>query len=272
MTKNFTGKSVIDLPTDFCVIQLETTDLNPKEDDIIEIAVEKYRNNKIKDNFYWNVSQSNILAALLKLKKFIGNDLILINHGSFFCPFIGNAYRNNFDEAFSNNIIDIQRLFKNIENQDTSKLDYMIKFYHLSTPHEKIAKKDIASIVAIYFNLQKSFNEKFTNIKEIMPKNHFTLKDIQGDPSKNDRTNSFYGKHVSATGELNIYTRKELGQIINNIGGIFQLTPGNKTDYFIVGKLKKVTSSKLKKAKNLPNISFLTEEQFLEKIASYEWI
>ncbi len=69
------------------------------------------------------------------------------------------------DEAFSNKIIDIQRLFKNIENQDTSKLDYMIKFYHLSTPHEKIAKKDIASIVAIYFNLQKSFSEKFTNIK-----------------------------------------------------------------------------------------------------------
>ncbi len=61
-------------------------------------------------------------------------------------------------------------------------------------------------------------------------------------------------------------------QILNNIGGIFQLNPGNKTDYFIVGKLKKVTSSKLEKAKNLPNISSLTEEQFLEKITSYEWI
>lgn len=69
MTKNFTGKSVIDLPTDFCVIQLETTDLNPKENDIIEIAVKKYRNNKIKDSFYWNVSPSDILAAPFKVKK-----------------------------------------------------------------------------------------------------------------------------------------------------------------------------------------------------------
>lgn len=272
MTKNFTGKSIIDLPDNFCIIQIETTDLNPNTDTITQIAAERYRNNKLNNAFMWYSGKTKLSIALSRLKDFIYKDTIVVNRGAFFCPFIGNAYFNNLNEAFSNNIVDIQRLFKSIENQDNAKLNKMIKYYKLSTPHNLVASDDIESVRTIYFNLKKSFNEKFTNIKQITPKGNFTLKDIPGDPNKNDKNNPFYAKHVSATGELNIYTRKELGQTINNIGGTFQLNPGAKTNYLVVGKLHNTSSRKLEKAKTLSNITILDENQFLEMILGYKWL
>ena len=38
MNERFTGKNLLELPQDFSVVQIETTDLNPTRDQIIEIA------------------------------------------------------------------------------------------------------------------------------------------------------------------------------------------------------------------------------------------
>lgn len=271
MQRYFVGESVIELPKNFTVVEIQTTDLNPIKDQITEIATEKYRSNKLIDEYSSEVDNDNICQVLDKLNRFIGQDDILINRSAFFCPFIGNAYVKYLNKPLANNVVDIQRLFKVIEKHDTAKLDQMIKFYSLNTPHVYQAKKDIKSVVEIYFKLQDSFAKHFNSIKEIQPKSsEFTLKDIPGDPNKNDQSNVFYGKNVSVTGELHAYTRKEIGQVINNIGGHFQMNPGKKTDYFIVGKLNK-KSNRLKKAKSLPDIQFLSENEFLSMIAGYEW-
>jgi NAD-dependent DNA ligase len=99
----------------------------------------------------------------------------------------------------------------------------MIKFYKLSTSHNLKANEDIKSVEGIYLALQNDFEEHFKSIKELQPKSSdFRLKDVPGDPAKNDKNNAFYDKYVSATGKLNAYTRREVAQMINNIGGHFQ--------------------------------------------------
>lgn len=276
MSEYFIGTNLLELPHDFSVVQIETMDLDPRRDQIIEIAAEKYRKNKQKKEFKWDVEKdkSDLRDALYKLQAFIGSDIIVINRTAFFCPFMGNAFVNNLGKPFSNNTVDIQRLFRKIENKPSAKLDQMIKFYNLSTSHKLEADEDIESVVEIYFNLQKDFQEHFGSIKELQPKgSDFRLKDVPGDPAKSDENNAFYDKYVSATGKLNAYTRKEVAQMINNIGGHFQINPGKKTDYFIAGKFEgnKGTSNKLEKAKELPNVKIIHEDDFLDMVAGYEW-
>lgn len=183
---------------------------------------------------------------------------------------MGNAFLSNWGKPFSNDVIDIQRLFKRIENKPTANIDYMIKFYQLSAPHTRHATEDIKSLVAIYFKLQEDADKKKLSPKNLKKKSSFTLKDIPGDSTKNDESNAFYGKNVSATGTLTNYTRKEIGQIINNIGGKFQMNPGKSTDYLIVGNLNK-SSAKQKKAEKL-GIPILSENDFLSMIAGYDWL
>lgn len=126
MQKYFVGESVLELPKNFTVVEIETTDLNPMRDKIIEIAAEKYRLNKLTDKLNFDVDEDNIYQALNTLDQFIGQDDILINRSAFFCPFVGNAYMKYLDKPLANDVIDIQRLFKAIEKRDTAKLDKMI--------------------------------------------------------------------------------------------------------------------------------------------------
>ena len=264
------GNNLLEWPHDFSAIEIETTDLNPSKDQITEIVARKYRNNSLKEKFEWKAEEKSIVDALIELETFIGSDPIVINRTAFFCPFMGNAFLQFLGKPFSNDVIDIQRLFKRIENKPTARMDRMIEFYQLSTPHIFNATEDIKSLVAIYFKLQEDASRKKLNPKDLKKNSHFTLKDIPGNPDKNDESNAFYGKKVSATGTLTNYTRKEIGQIINNIGGKFQMNPRKFTDYLIVGSLDK-PSTKQKKAENL-GISILSENEFLNMIAGYDWV
>ena len=74
MQKYFVGESVLELPKNFTVVEIETTDLNPMRDKIIEIAAEKYRLNKLTDKLNFDVDEDNIYQALNTLDQFIGQD------------------------------------------------------------------------------------------------------------------------------------------------------------------------------------------------------
>lgn len=168
MNERFTGKNLLELPQDFSVVQIETTDLNPTRDQIIEIAAEKYRKNKSKKEFGWKAGKdkNDLRDALLQRKSFIGKDTIVINCTAFFRPFMGNAFVNNLGGPFSNDIVDIQRLFRKIESQKSAKLSQMINFYNLSASHNLKAAEDIKSVEEIYIKLQEDFQKQFKSIKE----------------------------------------------------------------------------------------------------------
>lgn len=268
---NFSGKNLIDLPNNFSIVQLESDDLRPEVNPITEISVRKYKRNKLVDSYNEINVDKNSLESIEKFDNFIQNDPIIINYTSYFLPFICYAYSKYLNKSFSNDIIDIQRLFKRIEHQNRSKLDKMIKFFELDTLHDEIAKDDIISVEKIYFNLKDDFAKKQLSIEDIQPKHSsdFALKELTDNPELHDPEHLFFKKNVSASGKIDGYTRRDIAQMVKDIGGNFQKKPGKSTNYFILGELKKNEHLKKDRAKEL-NIETLGPDEFYYQANLYE--
>ena len=102
------------------------------------------------------------------------------------------------------------------------------------------------------------------------------LKDIVGDPSKIDEGNYFYGKEVCFTGKCQFGVRRNLLQMVADIGGIPADSVTSHTDVLVVGQqdYRKVgddgMSSKQEKAMKLKDkgqdIEIMSESEFLSNI------
>lgn len=78
---------------------------------------------------------------------------------------------------------------------------------------------------------------------------------------KTDENTKFQGKTFLFTGKLEKFTREEIKEEIEKLGGTNLSGVSKKLDYLIVGK---DAGSKLKKAEELGTVKILSEEEFLE--------
>lgn len=129
----------IDVPTDYIVLDTETTGLSPRYDDIIEIGAIKIKNGVIVDRFHTyckplrkinNTDIHNITNEMVenyKYSKYYMNDLINFTEG---LPIL--IYNARFDtqminvqleENLKNDIIDILKLAKDYDIRDNYKLE-----------------------------------------------------------------------------------------------------------------------------------------------------
>ena len=102
------------------------------------------------------------------------------------------------------------------------------------------------------------------------------IKNLENHPELNDEGNYFYGKSVCFTGTTKYASRKELLQMVKNIGGIPLDSVTKETDVLVVGQQDyRVVgadgmSNKQKKALKLlekgHSIEILSESEFLERI------
>lgn len=102
------------------------------------------------------------------------------------------------------------------------------------------------------------------------------IKNLENHPELNDEGNYFYGKTVCFTGTTKYANRKEMLQMVKNIGGIPTDSVTRETDVLVVGQQDyRVVgadgmSSKQKKALSMlekgHNIEILSEAEFLERI------
>lgn len=102
------------------------------------------------------------------------------------------------------------------------------------------------------------------------------IKDLEEHPELNDEGNYFYGKSVCFTGTTKFAVRKEMLQMVKNVGGIPMDSVTKNTDVLVVGQQDyrivgaDGMSSKQKKALCLlekgHNIEILSESEFLERI------
>lgn len=102
------------------------------------------------------------------------------------------------------------------------------------------------------------------------------INNLECHPELNDEGNYFYGKSVCFTGTTKYANRKEMLQMVKNIGGIPMDSVTKETDVLVVGQQDyRVVgadgmSSKQKKALNMLEkgltIEILSESEFLERI------
>ena len=83
---------------------------------------------------------------------------------------------------------------------------------------------------------------------------------------KTAKSDLLAGKTIVATGSLTLYTRKEINDLIESLGGKAAGSVSKKTSYVVAGEN---AGSKLQKAAEL-GIPVLTEEEFRTMITNAE--
>ena len=145
---------------------------------------------------------------------------------------------------------ELAKIFKNIEGLMTASMDDLLR---ISDVGEVVAK-------SIYDYFKNPKNIGLITELEIMNVNTVYL----GQDSV-DENNFFYNKTVVLTGTLENYGRRELTEILDNLGAHVSGSVSKLTDYVICGS---EAGSKLTKAQQL-GIKILNEED-LNKILKGE--
>lgn len=171
------GKSLLALPDDYCVIDIETTGLSPAESEIIEIAAVKYRNSVKCDVFttlvhpqskitpfitrLTGISDSmvkdapDIKTAILDFSEFAGNDILMGYNVNFDINFLYDSLMNNHNMLLKNNFIDVLRFARKalpeLENHSQTSV---AAHYEISISGAHRAERDCDICNACYQKLR----------------------------------------------------------------------------------------------------------------------
>lgn len=295
-------KSIVALPDDYVVIDLETTGKNTKEDEITELAAIRYRNGKKVATYsqlvkaqkpvrtfvimLTGITNDNlndkppIEKAIGDFADFVGND-ILIGHNiaAFDSVFIADAYQKHLGRTLENSCVDTMRIGK--------KVCAGLSSYSL----ENLAAELGVEYQGAHRGLAdcETTNACYQKMKDIVLKhgtlemfaNSFKKQKAEDQIGKMVATTSdvsidhpLYGKNIVFTGSL-LLTRAQAMQLAVDFGAVPQKGVTTKTDFLVVGTqdLDRVgtdgMSSKEEKAirfneSGKANISIITEETFIK--------
>lgn len=295
--------SIIALPNNYVVVDVETTGLDYRWDDIIEIAALKVRDGVIAEKYEQLVSigysvpayiteltgitsemldnAPDISEAIAAFDLFIGNDIIIGHNINFDMHFLMESYRKNLGKELPNVYVDTlriaRRVFSDLPHHRLSDIAE-----HLGHDYEGAHRAGADCIIThnCYQSIRKgilseSSEEDF--IKRCKRHSHaIKAKDIKATTDEFDIDHPLYQKTVVFTGALSKMTRVEAMQIVANCGGICGSGVTKSTNYLVIGTSDFISAtegkktSKMVKAENLRaqgyDIATISEETFLDYI------
>lgn len=298
-TREYKGKSLLSLPNDYVIIDIETTGLDPKYDHIIEISAIKVMNNKMTNKFTSLIKNERIPEFITELTgistemtkdapplknvlndfyTFI-NDSILLGHNvNFDINFLYDKLKE-INLTLKNDFVDTLRLSRIINKElKHHRMTDLLKYYNINNSNQHRALNDCEYTHTIYNNIKNKIINDYGNIELLLSESKqvksWRASDIVATNNDYNEDNYFYGKEVVFTGALEKMTRKEAMQIIVNLGGNNRDTVTNNTNYLILGNndynpiLRGKKSSKLIKAEKLKldgkDIEILSENVFYD--------
>lgn len=298
MERTHKGKSLISLPSNFTLIDLETTGLSAEYDEIIEMSALRVRDFKVVDEFSSLVQPSEeiddfieeltgitnemlkhaktIFSVMPEFLSFIGNDIVVGHNVNFDINFIYD--KSSYFRDFSNDFVDTMRLSRILRKDERHhRLSDVCKRYNISNSNAHRALSDCYTTFECYEHIRDEINERFENIDNFIKSNrkvHFKANDIVADESKKDEASLLYEKVCVFTGVLEKMTRKEAMQIVADIGGFVADSVTKKTNFLILGNndyckaIKDGKSLKQKKAEKLKlsgqDIEVISEDVFYD--------
>lgn len=186
--REFKGNCIYTFLNNYTVIDIETTGLNPKCDEIIEIAAIKIRENKIvgqynvlvksNEKIPENIEQLtgitnqmviekgiNIEDALLSFSNFICNDILIGHNINFDINFLYDNYLKYLKRPLINDFVDTLKISKNLINDTHDwKLSTLAKKYNIENVNAHRALNDVIVTNKIYEKLS-SINENILDIR-----------------------------------------------------------------------------------------------------------
>ena len=277
------GKSLLNFPTDFTVVDLETTGTDPRFDDMIEICCIKYRNNTEIERFQSLIQPDDganipefittitgITNEMLKTAPhfseiadqvftFIENEVLVGHNVNFDINFLYDWFFYNQNKKINNDYVDTLRLSRWILPElSHHRLIDLCEYYSIDSIHHRSAA-DCESTKIVLDRLKNDAELRDVKFKKSSGKGgtKLDLREIHGDETLFLEDHPFYKKNCVFTGKLEKFERKDAAQLVCNIGGICENGVTSKTNYLIVGdfdysaNIKDGKSTKLKKAEQL---------------------
>lgn len=301
--RKYKGKSIIDFPESYVIIDLETTGLMPDFDEIIEIAALKIENGNITDTFQQLVKPENEIGSfieqltgitnemlsaapkinevLLLVDKFVGDNIVIGHNVNFDVNFLYDNYMNVFERPFSNDFIDTMRIARKIYPKlPHHRLKDIVEHLGIEENGYHRALQDCKYTYKCYKSMQNSVMYDFGGIKEfqkLFTYGKIDLRKLTAENANFDETHPLYKKVCVFTGKLEKYTRQQAAQIVVNLGGTCGNLVTQKTNYLILGNndycssIKNGKSGKQQKAEEYKlkgqDIEIIPESVFYDMIS-----
>lgn len=296
------GKSVIDFPSTYTVLDIETTGLDPRYCEIIEISAMKYSSGQNIGTFSTLVKPSepideyitsltgitndmlksapDISETMQKFYNFVGSDLIVGYNVNFDINFLYDNLLNCRSLILSNSFIDVMRIARKIlpglkNHKQATAADH----YGISTAGAHRAAVDCEICNAIFEKLQADIlatGQSLEDFKLSSKRSELHAKDISTENISFDTSHPLFGKVCVFTGTLEKMSRKDAMQLVVDFGGSVGDNVTKKTNYLILGNndfcqsIKDGKSNKQKKAEDLilkgHDIEILSENVFYDLV------
>ena len=304
--REYKGKSYIDFPQEYCVVDLETTGLSPEWDEIIEIGALKFSKGRLIDKFQslvkpsinsegeyvpWYITEltgiTNEMLALapepedaLKLfDNFLGDYIIVGYNANFDINFLYDNYMRYLNKPLSNDFIDALRmarkLYPHLGGRTLSDMVEHLKIIN-EQPHRALG--DCMATAMCYEKFHEEALRQYSSFEafKIAFERSVRASDIQGDTFRENPDSPLYGRYCVFTGKLEKLVRREAMQIVANLGGINQDGVTKDTNFLILGNndyrtsIKGGKSAKHKKAEKYKiegrDIEIVPENVFYDMI------
>jgi DNA polymerase-3 subunit epsilon len=257
------GKSIIDFPEDFTIVDLETTGLSPSYDNIIEISAFRIRGGKVVDTFtslvkpYFEIdpfitkltgltndmfvdapAPENILPIA---REFIGDDIIIGHYVNFDINFLYDWFEYFEIKPLTNNFVDTLRIARKVFPElPHHRLEDIAIECGVNPDDAHRAEADCQTTFDCYCTMRDIVVSGIgvdDFIKSFKPKSYRqkSIKEITTENIIFDETHPLYGKHCVFTGTLERMTRQQAAQAVVDIGGICDNAITKKTNFLILG-------------------------------------
>lgn len=289
MDERHKGKSLLAIPADYTVVDLETTGLSARYNHIIEISCLKYREGKELSRYQTLIKPPEPIPYIIECITGIKNEMvtdsptfndvarevweylegeIIVGHNiNFDINFLYDNFKITLDKGFSNDFVDTLRMSRRLlpdikfTGIGGHGLDNLCHYFGIVLPEisRHRATGDCLLTNEVFKRLKDFVIEHNIDLSALVKSSSrkLMLQNIQSDSNNFDASHIFFDKNCVFTGKLEKFLRADAAQIVANIGGRCEKGVTKKTNFLIVGDmdyregLKGYETIKMQKAKSL---------------------
>ena len=285
--REYKGYSMLDFPSSYVVIDIETTGLDPSRDKIIEIGAIKVNDNIEVDTFSALINPniiiddfithltgitnqmlqtaSDLKTVLSEFSAFI-DDSILVGHNiNFDINFLYDNFERSLARPLTNNFVDTLRLSKWLfKSLPSYKLSFLAEYFNIPVDNAHRSLSDCRTTKQVYEKIIENSSTISTEEKKIL------------DSLSVDESNPFFGKRIAVKGMPQLYSYNFMKEVAHKCGAKLSDVFYNSCDYVVFSHFtyraykRGDTSEKFIKANKLEKkgtLTILSEEEWC-KLAS----
>lgn len=300
-TRQHKGKSLLTFPADYTVVDIETTGLDTRWDEIIELSALRVRGGEVCGRYSTFVKPENeisdfitsltgitnedvadapaIAEAIPGFLDFVGSDIVVGHNVHFDVNFIYDAATIYVGTPVTNDIVDTMRLARHILPQlKHHRLHDVADTLGIIPTGAHRGLVDCETTHAVLQGLRAVADLSGIDLSHVSAATHgVRAAGITAEPGKERPDSPLYGKVCVFTGTLERMQRKDAMQLVVNLGGSCGDSVTAKTNFLILGNndycttIKDGKSTKQKKAEALilkgNDLQILSETTFYDMIS-----